>query len=379
MKPLIFKMIIVLLVFAGIHNDAIQAESHDLRITEPLSATEFTKDINKEFSISADGNVDLGNKYGEVNVRTWTKNKVKIDVKITVQARSQSDADEIFNKIEIEFSNSANNVKAETNIESNSKSWWGGDNKSSYRIDYEVSMPKGCSLDLKNKYGHSNVAELDGKVTVLAQYGNFYLEGVNNDVNAILAYGEGTIVKAKDVDIDVKYSKITVKQASDVAVLSKYSKVYIDEADDVRSESKYDTYRLGDLRELNNDGKYDNFKINNIDLINTSTKYSDFEVQELSKEGTFNMEYGHMLIETVLAGFTSINITGKYTDFKVGVAKGANYALDVEAKYAGVKYPGDLDVTFEKSKNSEHFVKGTKGSSGGTIRARVEYGGVRVQ
>ena len=69
--------------------------------TEQVKKTEFTKNINKEFNISANGDVSLANKYGKVDLKTWSQNKVKIDITITVDARNQSNADDIFERIKI--------------------------------------------------------------------------------------------------------------------------------------------------------------------------------------------------------------------------------------------------------------------------------------
>ena len=57
--------------------------------------------------------------------------------------------------------------------------------------------------------------EIDGKANIEVKYGDFSMDGVNNDCIVSLGYGNGTIVKAGQTSIiDVKYSKIKVKSAS---------------------------------------------------------------------------------------------------------------------------------------------------------------------
>jgi hypothetical protein len=373
-----YKIAILFLVFtSGIFNQI--SATNETPFTTPFWKAEFTKNITKEFNISANGDVTLKNKYGKINLKTWSQNKVKVEVKITVNARNQSDADAIFKRIKINFSNGADFVNAETVIESTKKSYW-GDGKGDFKIDYMVHMPKSCNLNLSNKYGHSTIAEIDGKAVIEVKYGDLTMDGVNNDCKITLGYGNGTIVKVGHAEIEVKYSKIKINHDANVDVISKYSKVYIDEAGDVKSSSKYDTYRLGNLLELRNEGKYDNFEIDNINLINTTSRYSDFDVEKLKKEGDFSLEYGNVVIGTLLKNFTSLRLDGRYTNFKITTEEGTNYAFDAVARYADVKYPSGFEVTYEKEKGSSYEVKGYKGSKNASlIKAKVEYGGVKIR
>ena len=43
---------------------------------------EYNKTVKKEFAISSNGTVYLANKYGKVDVKTWDRNRVKLDIRI---------------------------------------------------------------------------------------------------------------------------------------------------------------------------------------------------------------------------------------------------------------------------------------------------------
>ena len=109
MKHLLCKLCILLLVISFSSNT--------------LTAKEFKKNIKKEYAISPNGTVALSNKYGIINVQTWSKNQVKIEVTITVNARNQGDADFVFEKININCSKSGDYIKAKTEIRKTSSSW----------------------------------------------------------------------------------------------------------------------------------------------------------------------------------------------------------------------------------------------------------------
>ena len=104
---------------------------------EPVQdAQEFTKTIKKEFSLNANGTVNLVNKYGKIDVKTWDKSRAKIEVTIVVKAGSESHAQVVFERIRIDFSNDDSFVKAETIIESNKSSWfdWGSSDRTEFQI-----------------------------------------------------------------------------------------------------------------------------------------------------------------------------------------------------------------------------------------------------
>ncbi|MEM9992285.1 MAG: hypothetical protein AAF738_11020, partial [Bacteroidota bacterium] len=92
---------------------------------------EFIKTIERNFDASADGIVQLHNKYGSIDISTWERNKVTLKVIIKANARTKDKAQELFDRIHIDISNGNDFVKAETHIESSS--WWGNWTKGDYK------------------------------------------------------------------------------------------------------------------------------------------------------------------------------------------------------------------------------------------------------
>ncbi len=347
-----------------------------------LAKGEFTKTIKKEFDITKDGTTSIYNKYGKVDIKTWDKNRVKIDVRIVVRASSESSAQKVFDRIKIAFMNNPNYVKAETTIEPTKNEWftWGG-NKSDFSIIYEVYMPPTNKLDLGTKYCDVYVAALQGEATANVSYGNFKMDGFSDNARITLAYGNGTVSRARNVFFDAKYGNLNVQDAGDIEINSKYTTVSLEKVADVRSNTKYDTYRIGQVKDFRNNGKYDNIEIRSAQTVVVSSQYTNVKVENLAKSLDLNLEYGGAVVGTLAKGFSDVSLLGKYTDFKVGVEKGAVFHLDASTRYAGISYPSDMTVTYEYEKSSSHEVKGHVGgqNAGGTIKARLDYGGLRVK
>lgn len=371
---LVFKLTVLLLAFTLVNCSA-----------EPnFGRQEYTKTIKKEFDIASNGTTYLSNKYGRVDVKTWDKNRVKVSVTIVVNASSETKADEVFDRIGINFSNANDYVKVKTDIESKKSNWlsWGNNNssKSDYRINYEIYLPTTNNLDVSHRYGDVYVAKMEGKVNFDLKYSNFKAESIGDDSRITFAYGNGAVLNAKDLSTNVSYGKLNINKSNDVTLESKYSQVWIEEAGDVRCETKYDTYRLGAISDFKNIGKYDNFTIESADNVTLESKYTSLKTNQIKETADFDMEYGSAQYN-LASSFTEVSMNGRYTDFKVNVASGVDFQMDAVATYAGISYPESLDVTREISKSSSQEVKGYKGSqnAAATIKATLNYGGLRVR
>ena len=169
-------LLIILLGAAGVPSD------------EEEGRREFTKTIKKEFDISPDGTVEVLTKYGKVEVNTWDRNRVKVEVQMVVRTLNETSAQEVFERINVDFTNSPNYVKAATNISTN-KDWWAGwgDNKTDYTINYEIHMPASIHLELDTKHCDVLVGELEESATVEMKYGNFEFAGLDEETDLILA------------------------------------------------------------------------------------------------------------------------------------------------------------------------------------------------
>ncbi|MCF8245730.1 MAG: hypothetical protein K9J37_14135 [Saprospiraceae bacterium] len=344
---------------------------------------DYTKTIKKEFPLNANGTVNLVNKYGKIDVKTWDKNRAKIDVTIVVKAGSESQAQTVFDRIRIDFSNDDSFVKAETIIESNKSSWFnlGYNERTEFQINYQVYMPATAALDLSNKYGDATVAPLTSRVKMDVKYGSFQLDGVGANLTLNLDYGNGTVMKSGDAAVNVSYSKLKFYDVRNVNLTSKYSKLTVTNGADVNAESRYDEFDLVKVARLDCTSKYGNLTVGSAESIKATGQYTDYKIDQLRDNGDFDLMYGGLRIDHVSKGFSKINLVGKYADFKIGVEDGASYTLDANASFAGIAYPTGLVVTYEKEKGTSHEVKGHAGTQNArsAIRANLNYGGLKVK
>lgn len=339
---------------------------------------EFTRTINREFTTTADGMTALYNKYGAVNVKTWQSNNVKIDITIIVNAGSQREADKIFDRIKVNFANAAGYVKAETMIEQFSGVTWFGGGSNDFKINYEVSMPIGNQLDLKNRYGNSYVAQLNGKLFAEIKYGDLRAETVGNDADLSIGYGKAYLAKVNNLYGQASYSELTVSEANEIQLDTKYSELKSDRVNTLRLTSKYDDFELGTVGELRLQTKYANLRVRSARATFLTAQYTDVKLANVTETADADLAYGSFKIESINKNFSDINIVGKYTNIEMRLEPGAANRFNFEGHYADLKTPTAATLRYNNDSGKSKSVEGYVGDANakGHITAKLHYGGL---
>ncbi len=354
MKTMRFRFLIVsLLIFSSVAY---------------IYAAEITKSLHKEFDVKDNSVLVLMNKYGKVDVQNWTNNQVVIDVKIRLEHPNKETAQKLLDYLNVEFSESGNELKAITTINerfSKGNKW--GNNKE-FSIDYTVKMPKTLDLKLSNKYGDAFIDELTGYAEIDIKYGNLKANKILRDdtkplSTLILGYSKGVIEQVNWMKVVMKYSKLEIETSRAMVIESKYSKVYIDEASSIVSESKYDTYKIG---------KTENFVI--------TGSYSGYTLDYVGKKLYLETKYTGTTVEKIPTTFEEIDIKNGYGGIKLGIASGASYNLKGESRYADISFPseGKMNRIQGNTSSSYEGTVGTESDPKGKITITTSYGSVKL-
>ncbi len=151
------------------------------KCSDGANRSEITKEINKKYAISSDAKVTLKNSFGSIHCTTWEKNEVSINIVITVDTKSQEEAEEIFKQIDITLNGSESTVTARTRLAKGFKV------KGKFSINYFVHMPATVNLDLSNEFGDVVIGELKGRSIITIEYGHAVIETLNHGDNLLKA------------------------------------------------------------------------------------------------------------------------------------------------------------------------------------------------
>jgi len=319
-------------------------------------AVEKTKKYHESWSASSVETLDISNKFGEVKFKNDGGAEITIDVIVTVEASSDSKANELLNKIDVNFSKSGNVVKAVTSIENNFRS------QRSFSIDYTVNVPSDKNLRVANKYGNVVVNRLTGTGEFDVQYGNITavsLKGVSTRLN--LAYGKGNIDETGDLETDISYSNISFGETGNLRLNSKYSGVDLEKAKVINAESRYDKLNFGEIVSLT-----------------AETKYSQLKISKLMKSLQIGSGYGGIRVDKIDPGFEIIDVNNSYGNISLGLG-GLSYTVDARCDYCGISYPQEQFKGNRMKENTSFQLQGKIGNAGrGNVVVKSRYGEIKL-
>jgi hypothetical protein len=346
----------------------------DLNCCDKEPCREFTKNIAREFATTANGMTALYNRYGKVDVKTWSENKVKININIVVNAGSESNANRVFDKINVNFTNTQGYIKAETMIGDMGWNW--GQN-SDFKINYEVWMPVGNALDLQNKYGNSFVANLNGKLLAEIKYGDLRTENINADADVLIEYGNASIASVQYITGEVGYGGLKIDNAREIQIDSRYSDLSFRNANQVRLTSKYDDLSFGIIENLRLQTKHSEAEIVSVKTALVTAQYTDIQMETLT--GTFDadLKYCELNIQKLSSSFQSANITGSYTDVDIALGN-QGIKFDIAGTYTDINLPSTNNCKRTESGNLTTS-KGSVGNAKGSLVAKLSYGDITLK
>lgn len=330
---------------------------------------ERTKKISKSYTVNKNAKVLINNKYGDLNISTWDKNSVEIEVKITVKGDDLDEVESKLNSIKIDFNASKSMVEAETVFgeKKSNWSWWGKSKNTNYKINYIVKMPKTNAVDLDNDYGSIYLGNLSGNAVINCDYGK-------------ISVGE---LSAKNNDINLDYcSSSTIAYMQNGKVNADYSKLSIDKSENLKINADYSTIKLDKSKNVDFNLDYGSITVNDVENIDGNSDYVALRFGTVRKQLSVNTDYGSLTIKNLKKGFEKIDITGQYTGIKITVEQNISFLFNIDLQYSGFKRDDDK-IEFYKSisKTTSKYYEGKygKANTNASIHINSQYGSVRIE
>lgn len=309
---------------------------------------EMIKRYNKSFKVSKDAQVDLINKYGDIIVKTWNKDSVRFNIKITAYGKSNEAVNKLLDRVDFESSNSGRFLKFESVFDRSSgsfKEFWNslGDyskvliNKNNLNIDFEVYMPKTADMYLENKFGDVFINEFLGRCKINMSQGDLKVGDMKGPLNLELKFGKASIQQVKYGNLNLQIAEVTIVNASKLNINSSSS-----------------TIRITDLGELKLDSRNDKYFLRNVRSINGESTFSEISITSLESELINISNYGDLRIEELKSSLKLINLSCKSTDISMWINPEAAFDIDIKAKEEKLHVPGEwsgLDSYYLDDKN----------------------------
>lgn len=178
-----------------------------------------SKSFTKSYSVSSSDQLSIVNKFGKVEIHTWNKNEMKVDVEINVSAKTEDWAKSVLEDIQVEDSKSGGAVKFKTLIGEDIDKKVGGtkhsdkyNNKNTSQtmeVNYSVYMPANNPLTISNEFGATVLPDYTGDVDLSSKFGSLTTGALKSVKKIVVEFGKANFESISDANVSIKYSNAT--------------------------------------------------------------------------------------------------------------------------------------------------------------------------
>ncbi len=308
-----------------------------------LSAKDINKNYNHIFTIDKGTTLFLENGDGDVNIQTWDKDQIKVDIVYHVKGKSSSSSDDY--EFNVDFRQNGDRVYIIG--KEHRKSTFGFFSIHYIDYSYKIKAPSYLHLDIIGDDGDIIIENINGKIKSKTSDGNMTLRNIDNDK---------TSLKSSDGDIRVESSSGEIyARTDDGSVFLK--ELNADEAEISSSDGRIKIINSsGDFFVDSDDG--------DVTLYNISGKTLNVRTQD----GDVDINF---------AGSGEVNIDISTDDgrvkFELNNSVSAEFVLETDD--GTIRFDVDkADIARESSRR----IKGDLGAGAGRIRINTNDGSITM-
>jgi len=336
-----------------------------------------TRQLKKAFNVTPETNIEIENKYGTIELVTWEKDSVVIQVKVYVEEKKQSKLDKSLDDIDFDFTNTPHYLVARTITDKN-KSRFESELKSfketmlqndgSIEINYKVWLPATNSLKIENKFG------------------DIYLGDYRGTLNIDLSNGK---LKAHDLlertTITLNFAGATINNLPDAIVNSNYSDLYVKQSGKLNLSSKSSEIELIESNSLFGNSRRDKFRIRQIGRVDLEANFSNFRISKFTDRANLRLNYGDVEVEKIETDFSDIYIDCRSTDVNLYFTPQSKFNFEIKQTKSDLS----LDPVFNVSEQNEvdaktqtvymHGFFSKKSEGGDRLKLITDGGNIRLR
>jgi len=323
-----------------------------------LDKEEYSKSYSKSYETSENVRVEISNKYGNVDVISSDNKQVSIEVKVSVEASSDSKGKELLEDILIEITGNSERVSASTTFKPKS-------NFKNLQIDYLVKIPKNAELKLMNKFGDVVLNQLSGPTNIAVEYGAFRSGNLNNTKNKIsIGFGQCSIAYATHLNLTLKYS----------------DKTYITKAKLLNLNSQFSEITIGAVGRLNITSAYDELELTAAAEMLGSLKFTEAEINTITDKIDVDAQYGGFEVEQVSEKFSLFDVSLKFCDAQFNFHQNSTYSIEGRVNFGDIDFDKEHMLVSQKEDHTSISFNGNAKNGAGNSRVIINssYGDIEL-
>ncbi len=179
-----------------------------------IAREDYTRNVDKTFTLHSGQGVLVEHKFGEVVIRTHSQWDLTIHAEIHVSASDRARAEEFAGKVEILTEPFASEFSIRTRYPENRGSFLGLNNIS-YSVRYEITLPESAPLEVRNSFGAVSVTGLKANGNIRTSHGALsFRDGkgtqrLEDSFASVELLGNGGDVVIENTNGDVKVADVS--------------------------------------------------------------------------------------------------------------------------------------------------------------------------
>ncbi len=285
--------------------------------------SDFSKAFKKDFNINQGALLSINCEFTDIKAINWDKDIISVEVNITVDAKNDSQAQDKFEKVNIDVQGNTSKVTIITSLKN---SYFGNSNNNNIDIEVLIYYPEHIQLELDNEFGSSIFENISGSVNAEVAYGNFIADQLTStELDLDAEFGKIEVNRFQGGSVEVAYGGFTAEVAGILKLDSEFSSNDIDQVERLELESAYDKIYLGQV---------------NTALI--EQEFSSLRIDKLKKQLLLETAYGSFKLNEIAPNFEMIIIESEFTGITLRFAKDPSFAFKVAAEMGDFNYPKEL-------------------------------------
>lgn len=290
--------------------------------------------ITETVAISNTATVEITNKYGRIEIDTWDKDSLSIEVSITAQAKNFDKVERIIDRINIDMNTDSEDFMIFRTEIGNGKRRGGGIlsffqdlwddtadltssllNTQNVTVDYRLYMPESVKLTIENKFGDVILPIVKGALRMDIEHGDLRAQEIWNARNVKAKYGKMDVKNIRQGNLTLSFVDAVIESGGSLQVESRSSNINLEEVESLEVDAHYDEWYIG-LAEN----------------VNGSQVSTDLRVRNLTNSIDLTSKYGSIDVAHVEPKVKSVHLYGNYTDYSLGFNPSVSYNFNVTLK-----------------------------------------------
>ncbi len=321
------------------------------------TSEELTKEIIETHKVTSNQKIEINTKFGELNITSWDKNEVGLDIKIKVKDNNEKKAQAILDRIRIEVVNTNDKFSVITHIDGNDEELKIKTSKEGYlEINYNIKVPAKNLLDIKSSFGAFFIDRMDASTKLDMKFGAATIGELNGDQNDLNFEFCDPIVISKlyGGKIKMKFSKLELLKSENLVLASEMSGAKVEKVTKAQFNLRFGSLDLNEVMDLT-----------------LESQMSSVNIESLHGKGVIKNKYGSLKIAHVKSSTESLKIDGEFSPMKIMLDKSASYQVSAECKMSGIKLPAGSIQEEMEVETSRPAIK-TNSSFKGRIGAKTD-------